>query len=162
MLSFSSIYVVNLREVFLNFKIYGAVSLLITDVGSLVELFSISSKIVSLARESTSYQVLSLLSVTEIISITSSFANLTCEYFVAVPNENTSDIIVPLSAFTFFFIKNFVGAPLSVSKTVTILGSYELENLKLQSSNVLKVVPVAEDLATEPAFTVSAYLKSGS
>ena len=127
----------------------------------MVELFSISSNVVSLAKESTSYHLLLSLSVTEIISITFELDNFICVYFSAVEKEKYSVTISPLSAFTFFFNKNFVGVLLSDSKIVTSRGSYELENLKLQSSNVLNVVPILGDLTSAPALTFNAYLKSG-
>ena len=57
-----------------------------------------------------------------------------------------------------FLNKNLVGAPLSVSNTVTSLASKELEKLKLQSSNVLNVVSVAAEVTVVPALTLSAYL----
>jgi len=66
-------------------------------------LFSISSNIVSLAKESTSYQLSPSLSVHEIISITSGLANLICEYFSGELKVNRSVTIVPLSTLTFFF-----------------------------------------------------------
>ena len=131
---------------------------MITELGSLSILFSISSNIVSRAKESTSYHSLLSLSIQDIISMTSGLPNLIWEYFFAEPNENVSLIILPLSAFTCFFNKNLVGIPASLSKISTSLRSYELETLKLTSSSVLNVVPVLFDKTWVPPFTFKAYL----
>ena len=62
---------------------------------------------VSLAKESTSYQLLPSSSTHEIMCMTSVFANLIWEYFCAEPNVKNSVAISPLSARTCFFNKYF-------------------------------------------------------
>ena len=156
--SFWLIKVVNLLDVFFSFSKYGDTFLSTTKLGELSTLFSISSKIVSLAKESTSYQLLPSLSTQEIISIMSFCGNLICLYFSALANVKLLVVTVPLWALTLFFKRYLVTAPLSVSNISTSLGSYELENLKLTSSSVLKVVPLLPAVICVPDFTVKAYL----
>ena len=124
-------------------------------------MFSASSKIVSLAKESTSYQLLPSLSVHDTISITSAFDNLISEYFSAELKLKNSVVMFPLSTFTCFFNKYLVTVPLSLSNIEVSRGLKELEKLKFTSSKVLNVVPLLVAVTAVPAFTVRAYLKSG-
>ena len=99
---------------------------------------------------------------------TAIFSLIFTGYLYSIPPEQDTTFILKtyllwintlvLIFVTFFFNKNLVGTPLSDSKILTSRESYELENLKLTSSNVLNVAPVLAAVTDAPAFTFKAYL----